>query len=194
MIFKPQVVSCHHRDCPADTGSADGVFDCDVCSDVAQRCCYRDACDACAGHRRAQAEASCDADELQWRTADINSACCDDPSEDCSPGYPTTCMPDCAALFLPFWDECRSALGKGSQNYEPVVALCEAVTSTTPSLADQLNVVCSDGTPAADCVPACSESLHGNLMLLNIEGHDSKFACELRHGLYSWVGPAVRTA
>ena len=52
---------------------------------------------------------------------------------------------------------------------------------------------CSDGTPASDCVPACSEDYHGVLMLLNIEGDDSKFACELRHGLYSWVGPAVRS-
>ena len=169
-IIKPQVVRCGQP-------SADGIPRADVCD---------------AGHRRAQADDSCDADELAWRMDGINSACCDDPSEDCSGGYPTTCNTDCATLFLAFWDECRSALGKSSRNYEPVVAMCEAVVSATPPLAQQLNVACSDGTAAADCVPPCSEDLHGDLLLLDIEGHDSKFACELRHGLYSWVGPAVR--
>ena len=151
------------------------------------------ACDGENEHRRAQsAEASCDSDELSWRTDDIDRECCDEPSEDCSSGYPRTCNAGCAALFLPFWAECRTALGKGSQHFEPVVAMCEAAASDAPSLARQLNVACSDGTPAAQCVPECCEDLHGSLMLLNIEGHDSKFACELRHGLYSWVGPAVR--
>jgi hypothetical protein len=144
-------------------------------------------------HRRAQSgEASCDADELSWRTGDINRECCDEASEDCSGGYPHSCNAGCAALFLPFWAECQAALGKDSQNYEPVVEMCEAAAGAAPSLAQQLNVACSDGTAPEDCVPTCCEDLHGSLMLLNIEGHDSKFACELRHGLYSWVGPAVR--
>ena len=56
----------------------------------------------------------------------------------------------------------------------------------------QLGVECSDGTPAADCVPECTEQLHGFLMLLNIEGDDSKLSCELHNSLYSWVGGAVR--
>lgn len=151
------------------------------------------ACDGENEHRRAQsADASCDSDEVSWRTGDIDRECCDEPSEDCSSGYPRTCNAGCAALFLPFWAECRTALGKSSQHFEPVVAMCEAAASDAPSLARQLNVACSDGTPAAQCVPDCGEELHGSLMLLNIEGHDSKFACELRHGLYSWVGPAVR--
>jgi hypothetical protein len=42
-------------------------------------------------------------------------------------------------------------------------------------------------------VPECSEELHGFLMLLNIEGDDSKLSCELHRGLYSWVGAAVRS-
>ena len=144
------------------------------------------------GHRRLQSAASCDADELSWRTSNINAACCEEEEdEDCSGGYPHTCNADCAALFLSFWDECRSELGKDSKHYEPVVELCEAAANSVPSLAEQLDVQCSDGTAAEECVPACTENLHGTLMLLNIEGHDSKFACELRHGLYSWVGPAV---
>ena len=175
--------------------TADGTFDFSQCAYRAFATCHAEACDGHGGgHRRAQSGDSCDANELSWRTDSINSACCDEPGEDCSDGYPHTCNPDCAALFLPFWDECHSVLGKDSHNYEPVVELCEAATGTALTLAEQLNVECSDGTPAAECVPECTESFHGYLMLLNIEGHDSKFACELRHGLYSWVGPAVRSA
>ena len=40
-------------------------------------------------------------------------------------------------------------------------------------------------------MPACDENVHGFLMLLNIEGDDSKLSCELHRGLYSWVGAAV---
>lgn len=144
-------------------------------------------------HRRTQSsEPSCDPDEMSWRTRDINRECCNEPSEDCTGGYPRICNAGCAALFLPFWTECRMALGTEIGNLESVVEMCEAAASAAPSLAQQLNVACSDGTPAAECVPECREDRHGSLMLLNVEGHDSKFACELRHGQYSWIGPAVR--
>ena len=43
-------------------------------------------------------------------------------------------------------------------------------------------------------VPECSEGYHGYLMLLNIDGDDSKLSCELQHGYYSWVGAAVCTS
>ena len=77
--------------------------------------------------------------------------------------------------------------------FEPVVGLCEsAVTGGAPSLAEQLNLQCTDGSAAVDCVPHCSERYHGFLMLLNIEGDDSKLSCELHNSLYSWVGGAVR--
>ena len=122
----------------------------------------------------------------------ITAECCDEPSEDCTGGYPQTCNAGCASLFLPFWDECRSALGKDSRDFEPAVALCEAASGGSLTLAEQLHVECSDGTAAADCVPECTEQVHGFLMLLNIEGEDSKLSCELHHGFYSWVGAAVR--
>jgi hypothetical protein len=85
-------------------------------------------------------------------------------------------------------------LGENSIHFEPTVALCEAVVRTAPTLADQLQVECTDGTAAADCIPHCAEDKHGVLLLLNIEGEDSNMSCELRRGLYSWVGKAVRTA
>ena len=131
---------------------------------------------------------------MTGRSARISAECCDEPSEDCTGGYPHTCNAGCAVVFLPFWTECRSALGKDSSQCEPAVALCEAAASTVaaPSLAEQLNVQCSDGTAAAGCVPACSEAFHGYPMLPNIEGEDSKLTCEFHHGFYSWVGSAVR--
>jgi len=152
------------------------------------------------GHRRAQAgdgygDGACS--DLPSRSAEVTDVCCDEPEEDCTGGYPHSCNAGCAATFLPFWDDCRSALGKSGGTFEPVVALCAASagtggTASRPSLAEQLNLQCTDGTAAAECVPECSEGYHGYLMLLNIDGDDSKLSCELQHGYYSWVGAAVR--
>ena len=189
-IIKPQVARCG----TSGSTTTNGIVDPMMCADRAFARCHPEECEVHGGgHRRAQsAAASCDANELSWRTDGITTACCDDPGEDCSGGYPHTCNPDCARLFLSFWDECHSQLGEDSQHYEPVVALCEAAVNLVPSIAEQLNVECTDGTPATECIPECSESLHGFLMLLNIEGDDAKLACELHKGLYSWVGSSVR--
>ena len=134
-----------------------------------------------------------------------HTECCDEPSEDCSSGYPRTCNAGCAALFLPFWDECQLVLGKDIHNFEPVVQLCMAADgSSAPgssggsslpfpvngSLAQQLNVQCTDGTAAVDCIPECNAARHGFILLLNIEGNDSKLSCELHFELYSWIGAA----
>ena len=148
-------------------------------------------------HRRAQAAARrCKPADLAARTAEITAECCDAPGEDCTGGTPHTCNAGCAAAFLPFWAECRSALGEGRGRFEVAVARCEAATPTTPSatslsLAEQLNVQCTDGTATEDCVPTCTADLHGFQLLLNIDGEDSKLSCELHHALYSWVGAAT---
>ena len=190
-IIKPTVVRCGG---PGGTTS-NGHFDYARCSDRAFALCNAKACD---GHRRAQAgdghgAGSGICEDLESMSAEVTRECCDEPGEDCTGGYPRTCNAGCAAVFLPFWSECESALGKDSRRFEPVVALCQAtVDSVLPSLAEQLNVQCTDGTPAAECVPDCSESFHGYLLLLNLNGEDSKLSCELHHGQYSWCGAAVR--
>lgn len=62
------------------------------------------------------------------------------------------------------------------------------------SVAEQINVHCTDDSLSTkDCIPECGASVHGFLLLLNIEGNDSKLSCELHRGLYSWVGAAVRS-
>jgi hypothetical protein len=57
-------------------------------------------------------------------------------------------------------------------------------------LAHEFNLVCVDGA-VGSCVPACSEALRGDLLLMNLGGEDSKYSCELHHGLHSWVGAAT---
>jgi hypothetical protein len=202
-ILKPQVVRCGGPGSTTVNDVLTNHFDYSQCADRAFASCHAEACDghrAGGGHRRAQSGAgyggggagACEAGALPSRTQAITAECCDEPSEDCTGGYPQTCNAGCASLFLPFWDECRSALGKDSRHFEPAVALCEAASGGSLTLAEQLHVECSDGTAAADCVPECTEQVHGFLMLLNIEGEDSKLSCELHHGFYSWVGAAVR--
>ena len=184
-ILKPQVVRCGGPGSTTVNDVLTNHFDYSRCADRAFASCHAEACDGHrggdgGGHRRAQSNAgtgACDAGALPSRTQAITAECCDEPSEDCSGGYPQTCNAGCASLFLPFWDECRSALGKDSRDFEPAVALCEAASGGSLTLAEQLHVECSDGTAAADCVPECTEQVHWFLMLLNIEGEDSKLSC-----------------
>eukprot|EP01046_Picozoa_sp_COSAG06_P012925 COSAG06_NODE_772_length_12432_cov_119.880159_8_plen_584_part_00 len=42
----------------------------------------------------------------------------------------------------------------------------------------------------ASCVPACNAEHHGYELLATIDGTDTKFSCNLAHGLYSWMGAA----
>eukprot|EP01045_Picozoa_sp_COSAG04_P018375 COSAG04_NODE_1696_length_5900_cov_86.704706_8_plen_424_part_01 len=191
--------------------TADGHFDYSRCSERGFQQCHQAACmganwdhshpgdDSGGKHRRAQAERRCKPADLATRSAEVTAECCDEPTEDCTGGTPHVCNEGCAAIFLPFWGDCRTALGEDSGRFEDAVALCEATVasgatagpSTALSLAEQLNVQCTDGTATEDCVPTCTARLHGVLLLLNIDGEDSKLSCELHHALYSWVGAAT---
>jgi hypothetical protein len=42
----------------------------------------------------------------------------------------------------------------------------------------------------ASCVPPCNTEHHGFELLATIDGTDTKFSCNLAHGLYSWMGAA----
>jgi hypothetical protein len=143
------------------------------------------------GHRRAQ-QTSCG----PMRFMSIQTVCCDEPAEDCSSGAPASCNAGCAAVFLPFMTDCSAALGAAAAQYQPVVVMCRAAalgggsTVGGSSLAHEFNLVCSGGT-VDSCVPACSAALRGDLLLMNLNGDDSKYSCELHHGLHSWVGAAT---
>ena len=140
------------------------------------------------GHRRAQA-AACSESDIAARSQAITAACCTEAGEDCNGGLPRNCNADCADTLLPFWEDCEAQLGAERAAFEEAAGLCR---NRTPSLAEQLNVECTDGTPEADCVPRCNQTYHGYQLLLNINGEDSKMSCELHHELYSWMGGAVR--
>jgi hypothetical protein len=53
-----------------------------------------------------------------------------------------------------------------------------------------MSVQCTDGTAAEACIPECGADTHGWILLLNLDGTDTKFSCSLAHGLYSWMGAA----
>ena len=93
-IIKPTVVRCGG---PGGT-TADGNFDYSKCTDRAFASCHAEACEGHRGgkHRRAQAQGTCDATTLPSRTDAITTTCCDEPSEDCSTGYPQMCNAGCA--------------------------------------------------------------------------------------------------
>jgi hypothetical protein len=147
------------------------------------------------GHRRAQQACG----NFNARANAVNVRCCDEPTEDCSSGTPATCNAGCAALFLPFWADCSSHFGPGASAFLGVVARCQAAASATATtgggstgtgaLVHEFNLVCP-GDAVSGCVPTCDASLHGDLLLLNVDGDDSKYSCEMSHGKYSWVGPA----
>ena len=53
----------------------------------------------------------------------------------------------------------------------------------------EYHAVCSSAA-ISDCVPTCNATHHGYELLATIDGTDTKFSCNLAHGLYSWMGAA----
>ena len=57
------------------------------------------------------------------------------------------------------------------------------------SAVQEYHAVCSSAT-IETCVPICNATHHGYVLLATIDGTDTKFSCNVAHGLYSWVGAA----
>eukprot|EP01047_Picozoa_sp_COSAG01_P089359 COSAG01_NODE_21482_length_900_cov_1.229713_1_plen_226_part_01 len=126
------------------------------------------------GHRRYLQQSGAPCRNMASRVQTVQARCCDEATEDCSGGYPRTCNAGCVAVFLPFWTECGSLLGSAAV-YQQTVSLCQQAQPASPGrgLAHEFNLVCSDGA-VGSCVPACSEALRGDLLLMNLNGEDSK--------------------
>ena len=92
-----------------------------------------------------------------------NAECCDEPSEDCSSGRPSTCNAGCARVLVPYFDDCGAALGKAARQFEDVVALCAEVNGMVSAAAGStLAALVSAAAHSASC---CSASLRGSLSL-----------------------------
>ena len=76
------------------------------------------------GHKGHGKDSTCD--DLTRRSAAVNEECCDEPTEDCSLGTPSTCNLGCANVLLPFFADCGSSLGDAFQQFVEVVAMCQA--------------------------------------------------------------------
>ena len=48
--------------------------------------------------------------DFAGRSGTVTAECCDEPTEDCSTGAPTSCNVGCAAACLPFWNDCSALL------------------------------------------------------------------------------------
>ena len=69
---------------------------------------------------------------------------------------------------------------------------CQSSSSPPPphaSAVQEYHAVCSSAT-IETCVPTCNATHHGYVLLATIDGTDTKFSCNVAHGLYSWVGAA----
>ena len=53
----------------------------------------------------------------------------------------------------------------------------------------EYHAVCSSAA-ISDCVPTCNATHHGYELLATIDGTDTKFSCNIAHGLYSWISAA----
>eukprot|EP01043_Picozoa_sp_COSAG02_P011290 COSAG02_NODE_414_length_22826_cov_9.001364_8_plen_441_part_00 len=56
--------------------------------------------------------ATCKTSDLVDRTAAVTNECCDEPTEDCSSGQPATCNAGCAAVLVPYYQDCQEVLAK----------------------------------------------------------------------------------
>jgi hypothetical protein len=51
-----------------------------------------------------------DLDDLTQMILPLNAECCDEPTEDCSGGEPSSCNTGCATLLVPFFADCQATL------------------------------------------------------------------------------------
>jgi hypothetical protein len=62
-------------------------------------------------------------------------------------------------------------------------------SGASSSALQEYHAVCSSAT-IIDCVPTCNATHHGYVLLATIDGTDTKFSCDLAHGIFSWMGAA----
>jgi hypothetical protein len=91
--------------------------------------------------------------ELDAALETVNGECCDEPTEDCSGGYPATCNTGCAAVLRPLQAACAAFLMAGGKALAPVMHLIDAAVATCPAQCEPRPV----DTRSADCIAADRE-------------------------------------
>lgn len=90
---------------------------------------------------------ACTAANVQTRSSTVTAACCADGSCDATAtGFPASCRPNCARVFMPFWNSCSTFLD--SQIGQQFSAFANQCTASLPSVAGcqvaQLTQMCND--------------------------------------------------
>eukprot|EP01052_Picozoa_sp_SAG31_P031386 SAG31_NODE_3318_length_4420_cov_2.018051_4_plen_690_part_00 len=71
-------------------------------------------------------------EEFESVMGPVNEECCDQPSEDCSNGLPSSCNAECAALLLPAQAACEDFLAAGGLIMAPTKAIVDNVAAQCP--------------------------------------------------------------
>ena len=105
------------------------------------------------GHRRLQGtgygtDVTCDLTDLPTRTAAVVQECCDESTEDCSSGVPATCNAGCAAVLIPYRNDCSNALALSGNG--ALTQVQEAVQNCDLSSRDY-QCTCAAGWIGSDC-------------------------------------------
>eukprot|EP01046_Picozoa_sp_COSAG06_P036612 COSAG06_NODE_4052_length_4625_cov_21.008396_5_plen_458_part_00 len=93
-------------------------------------------------------DAACAASDLGARSAAVDAECCDAPTEDCSSGEPATCNVGCAAVLVPYFQDCHATL----QASQGGAALVGTLQSTVDKCgAAMYRCDCAEGWGGASC-------------------------------------------
>ena len=110
------------------------------------------------GHHRLQGGGDCPLDDVDRRSEALNGVCCNDSTEDCSSGAPSTCDDECAGVLLPFWSDCAETLAMASNGetmtkiMQTTVSLCAEPHNTMGP--PHHHCLCSDGWSGDTCFDA----------------------------------------
>ena len=75
-------------------------------------------------------QSTCTASDLAARSAAVTAECCDEPTEDCSSGQPATCNLGCAAVLVPYYQDCQGALQGDAEILAAVQSAVQQCAST----------------------------------------------------------------
>jgi hypothetical protein len=132
---------------------------------VQHACPVRAASQQAGGHRRIQGANACSS--VSVRMSKVNKECCNQPIEDCSTGFPSNCNANCAAVLLPFKQDCAPQLPAHINSMLDTVAhLCAAPATSG------VQVFLPDTCPSMQCVHEMSNFLVDCRRMLPLHADD----------------------